>query len=431
MRKNRSKIREGKIARRANGGPNVMLNASDIFFIRKLYQEDKLSIKEISRRLHVSRNTVRKWIRNPDLPVEIISRPRSPEREFLDQHRDDVKADFYDCEMLCQPLQRRLQEKYRIEVPLRMLERFCKPYRDLPKEAFRRFESLPGEQMQIDFGTKRVTIGGVAADVHVFVAKLGYSRRIFAKAFYGESFAEWANGIESAFEFFGGRTTQIVCDNATPLVNTHQPKKALTESFRSFCEYHRVRAVPTAIRKPRSKGKVENGVKYVKRNALVGKEFGSLQDLNAWLVQWSLTVSDNHVMNLWNKNVTPKELFMIERKKLLPTRPRIVILREETRIVDSCGLIRVDNEAYRVSDALIGKKVQVLISDTTIKVFYPGEPPIELDKATQVYSPRANKEIRDEQAVAAFNDADPLRNNPLQRSLQQYDEFTMPWSSVA
>ena len=94
---------------------------------------------------------------------------------------------------------------------------------------------------------------------------------------------------------------------------------------------------------------------------------------NQWLVRWSLTVSDNHEMNLWNRKVTPKQLFIREKHKLLPLKPRIAVWREEVRVVDSCGLIRVDNVAYRVPDALIGKKVQVLISEETIKVFSPGE----------------------------------------------------------
>ena len=421
----RCKIKDDKIQRRANGGPNVMLSAHVVFVIRSLYREDRLPIKEIARRLHISRNTVRKWIRNPELPVAVKRRPKSPGRRFLEANRDVIKSEFLSCEMLCLPLRRRLLEKYQIEVPLRTLERFCKPFRDtvkLPDKAFGRFESLPGDQMQVDFGTKRLTIGDEEMDVHVFVAKLGYSRRIFAKAFFGESFAEWTDGIESAFSFFGGRPNHIVCDNATPLINTRQSKKSPTDRFRSFCEYHCVVPVATAIRKPRSKGKVENAVKYVKKNALVGKEFESVQELNRWLVRWSLTESDNHLMDLWNRRVTPKELFSVEKGKLLPLKPRIAVQREEQRGVDSCGLIRVDNDVYRVPDGLIGKKVQVLISETTIKVFYPGVAPIELDKAIQVYRPKVNHEIRVDEKGIVFDESDPHRQNPLQRPLEQYDD---------
>ncbi len=171
-------------------------------------------------------------------------------------------------------------------------------------------------------------------------------------------------------------------------------------------------------------GTVETAVKYVKWNALVGKQFNDLQELNQWLVRWSLTVSDNHEMNLWNRKVTPKQLFILERHKLLPLKPRIAVWREELRVVDSYGLIRVDNASYRVPDALIGKKVQVLISEETIKVFSPGESPIELDKVSQVYRPTENSERASENSVVAFDAIYPLRQNPLQRPLNQYDELT-------
>lgn len=136
-----------------------MLSAHVVFVIRSLYREDRLPIKEIARRLHISRNTIRKWIRNPELPVAVKRRPKSPGRMFLEANRDVIKSEFLSCEMLCLPLRRRLLEKYQIEVPLRTLERFCKPFRDtvkLPDKAFGRFESLPGDQMQVDFGTKRL-----------------------------------------------------------------------------------------------------------------------------------------------------------------------------------------------------------------------------------------------------------------------------------
>lgn len=431
MKKKLRKIRDDKFQRRANGGPNVMLNDNVVSVIRSLFHEDQLAIKDIARRLSISRNTVRKWVRNPELPVLVKSRPLSPGREFLESNRDAVKAEFFNCELRCLPLQRTLLDKYQIEIPLRTLERFCKPFREavkLPDVPYRRFETKPGDQMQIDFGTKKLIVSGQEIAVHIFVAKLGYSRRIFAKAFFGESFAEWANGIESAFAFFGGRPVRIVCDNATPLINTQHPKKKLTDRFDSFCKYHGVIPVATAIRKPRSKGKVENAVKYVKWNALVGKQFNDLQELNQWLVRWSLTVSDNHEMNLWNRKVTPKQLFIFEKHKLLPLKPRIAVWREEVRVVDSCGLIRVDNAAYRVPDALIGKKVQVLISEETIKVFSPGETTIELDKVSQVYRPTESSERGSEDSVVVFDANDPLRQNPLQRPLNQYDELT-DWST--
>ena len=57
----------------------------------------------------------------------------------------------------------------------------------------------PGEQLQIDFGERRVEIGGVAVKVYLFVATLGYSRRLHVRAYGHEKQDSWFDGMESAF----------------------------------------------------------------------------------------------------------------------------------------------------------------------------------------------------------------------------------------
>ena len=65
-----------------------------------------------------------------------------------------------------------------------------------------RFETPPGRQLQIDFGETRVSIGGESVRVYLFVATLGYSRRIFVQAFRHERQSAWFDGIEAAFAPF-------------------------------------------------------------------------------------------------------------------------------------------------------------------------------------------------------------------------------------
>ncbi|MBF5093665.1 transposase [Azospirillum sp. INR13] len=66
------------------------------------------------------------------------------------------------------------------------------------------FETRQGEQMQIDFGVRRVEIGGVATAVFLFVANLGFSRRRHVRAYRHEKQDSWFDGLESAFRVFGG-----------------------------------------------------------------------------------------------------------------------------------------------------------------------------------------------------------------------------------
>ena len=110
-----------------------------------------------------------------------------------------------------------------IHVSLRTVERAVAPLRrDLvtAARASVRFETQPGEQMQIDFGERRIEIGGVPTRVSLFVATLGYSRRLHVRAFGHERQEDWFAGLESAFQAFGV-PREVLLDNAHTLVLHH------------------------------------------------------------------------------------------------------------------------------------------------------------------------------------------------------------------
>jgi transposase len=96
-----------------------------------------------------------------------------------------------------------------IVVSLRTVERAVSPLRrGFAAEALAtvRFETPPGRQLQIDFCERRVTIEGERDEVPLFVATLGYSRRVCAQAFRHERQSGWLEGIEGAFRQPSERT---------------------------------------------------------------------------------------------------------------------------------------------------------------------------------------------------------------------------------
>lgn len=62
-----------------------------------------------------------------------------------------------------------------------------------------RYETPPGHQLQIDFGTVRVPVADEPLKIHLFVATLGYSRRTFVTMFLHERQSAWLQGLEDAF----------------------------------------------------------------------------------------------------------------------------------------------------------------------------------------------------------------------------------------
>ncbi len=116
-----------------------------------------------------------------------------------------------------------------IVVSLRTVERSVSHLRhELAAEALAtmRFETPPGRQLQIDFGQRRIAIEGEdPGRVFLFVATLGYSRRVYAAAFRHERQSVWLEGIEGAFRHFRGLPGELLLDNARALVNCQSARK--------------------------------------------------------------------------------------------------------------------------------------------------------------------------------------------------------------
>lgn len=374
-----------------------MFSAEDKALIRTLYAEKHVSIRCIAQMVHVSRNAVRRQIREEGK----ARAARSAAGAFLKEHAIDVQELYLACEMRCPPLRRRLNKDYQQDIPLRMLQRFCSPMR---AEARRktyledeegkplRYETLPGQHMQVDFGEKDVLVNGAWLHLHFFVCKLGYSRRMFAKAYYAETQDAWLDGMESAFRYFGGIPYCIVCDNASSLVRDHYANDdalKFTERFYHFLQYWGIKGIATAVRHPRSKGKVEAGVKYLKGNAVVGIDKRDLEAWNVWLELWCRTESDKRRLNtLFSGPFTPRERWLLEAPALRPySKPGIAGTFFEKRKVGRDGLIRVDNRYYRVDNAYIGLEVQVQHGKENIIVRYGTKEVATLNKARDAFNP--------------------------------------------
>ena len=188
-----------------------------------------------------------------------------------------------------------------IVVSLRTVERAVADLRrELAAEALAtvRFETPPGRQLQIDFGERWVAIGDEQVRVYLFVATLGHSRRVYARAFRHERQSAWFEGLEGAFRHFGGLPKEVLLDNAKALVEHHDPatrEVVFNARLHAFARYWDVRPVACAPYRARTKGKDERGVGYVKRNAIAGRGFASWAALEAHLAWWMREVADQRV----------------------------------------------------------------------------------------------------------------------------------------
>ena len=223
-----------------------------------------------------------------------------------------------------------------------------------------RFETEPGEQAQADWGQVRVLFGSQIAEVHIFVMTLGYSRRGWAEGYEHERMESLLAAHEHGFEHFGGVTREILYDRMrTVIQGEREGKKRWNPTFKAFAEYWGFEPRVCRPYRAQTKGKVESGVKYVKRNFLPGREFRDLEDFNAQLAAWQAEVADRRIHGTTHE--PPIERFAREANALTPLADRAGFLAAmpRPRVVAEDWLVSIDTNRYSVPWRLIGATVEV------------------------------------------------------------------------
>lgn len=227
--------------------------------------------------------------------------------------------------------------------------RFVRPLRVAARQpaATVRFETPPGQQAQVDFGQRRVWIGEAPVAAHVFVFTLGYSRRLYATAFPDERLDAVLDGHEQAFRHFGGVPEQIVVDNAKPVVLHHGRDAVIWHpAYVDFAGFYGFRPWAHWPYRPQTKGKVESTVKYVKRNALAGKRFGSWAHLNDWLLEWATTIADLRVHGTTHE--VPRERF--RARAAHAARDPVIASAILDRLLHHATTVNIKGESYRLKE---------------------------------------------------------------------------------
>jgi transposase len=331
--------------------------------------------KRISREVGCSRNTVREYLRRGGWrPMDVAARAGvlEPHREWLAER---LRRHRGNADVVRQDLARELG----IEVSLRTIQRAVEPLRrELRAQAVAtvRYETPPGQQLQIDFGSTAVAVGGQSQRIHLFVATLGYSRRCYVTVFLHERQSAWLQGLEGAFLHFGGVPQELLLDNARALVTEHNVQTRevkFNDRFHAFCRYWGVTPRACAPYRARTKGKDERGVGYVKRNAIAGHGFDSLEALHAHVARWMREIADTRVHGTTGEPPVVRFEREAAALKPLPAKAPFLQVRELNRRVHTDACIELDTNRYSVPWKLIGESVTVIVAERQVRVLYAGQ----------------------------------------------------------
>jgi transposase len=263
-----------------------MIRSRTVNTIHELATQGK-SIQDIAITLGIARNTVRKYLRHPELCA--MPHPRPNRRSKLDPFKEQIKKwvnedHCYNCEAM---LPRLLAMGY--TGSLSVLKAFVHPLR--PPQAGRapvqRFETKPGEQVQFDWGEFKYEDEGVPRKVYGFTAILCYSRMRFVTFVKRCDCPTMIRCLMEAFEYFGGLPKAALTDRMKSVFLEMEEKTPRWNArFADFMASIGVAPRVCRAYTPQTKGKVERSVGVVKQNFWPGVCFTDLDDLNRQAHIW-------------------------------------------------------------------------------------------------------------------------------------------------
>jgi len=236
----------------------------------------------------------------------------------------------------------------------------------------RRFESEPGGEAQVDFGTGAPLCGpdGKRRKTYVFRIVLSHSRKAYSEVVTRQTTDDFIRCIENAYYHFGGVPMRMVLDNlraAVKKADWFEPE--LNPKVRAFAAHYGNVFLPARPYRPTYKGKVERGVGYVQDNALKGRTFDGLEPQNQFLLEWERTVADTRLHGTTRHQVG-KRFLEVERPALLPLPPgRFPFFHEGRRIVHRDGHVEVEKAYYSVPPEYLARGVWVRWDARMVRVY--------------------------------------------------------------
>jgi transposase len=327
-----------------------------------------------------------------DLDAESVqNRPQAPtgsetpKQSSGDVERADLSGPKSQCREYREHIEKKLAEglsAVRIHQDLKIDYGFSGSYysvrrfiRSLSKKTslpFRRMETEPGQEAQIDFGTAAYVIDadGKKRRPWMFRIVLSCSRKAYSEVVWRQTTDNFIAAIENSFHYFGGVPKTLVIDNlkaAVQKADWYDPE--IHPKLQSFAAHYGTAIMPTKPYTPEHKGKVESGVKYAKNNALKGHTFGSLAEQNDHLLHWESTVADTRIHGTTKKQVRG-QFIAVDRPALMPLpRDRFAMFHEARRSVSRDGHLEVDKAYYSAPPEYIGRRVWVRWDTRLVRVF--------------------------------------------------------------
>jgi transposase len=363
------------------------------------------SLNEMSQSLGVDRKTIRKYVAPAAAAGIVPGGPAKAGQEWADLVREwfpelsdarlrqvtwpaiGVHHDYITAQLKAgvrmSTIHQRLRDERGLAASVASFRRYVAA--NLPEEARRSqvtvwnpYQAEAGEQAQIDYGQLGRwldPVTGKLRTVWAFVMVLACSRHMFVRPVLKMDQRAWTECHVEAFAFFGGVPARLVPDNLKTGVDKpdlYDPK--LNRSYAELAAHYGCLIDPARALKPRDKPQVERPMPYVRDSLWRGREFASLEAMQAEAARWSLEVAGQRACRPL-EGAAPAAVFeAVEKDALrpLPAGPFVLATWATAKIGPDIHA-QVDKVLYSVPWRHIGKTADVRITATMVQFFIGGD----------------------------------------------------------
>ncbi len=278
--------------------------------IRDYHGNQGLKVGQIARALMLDHRTVTRWINEPRyLPKQAPTRASKldPYKPLINQW---LEAYAYSAQQIFQ----RLQEEG-FDGGYTIVKAYVRKVRPRRPPAFLTLSFAPGECAQVDWGMYgSVPVGETRRKLSFFVMVLSYSRMMYVEFTLSQTMEQFLACHQHAFEFFGNRVPEnIMVDNLKSAVLKRLTGEApvFNPRYLDFANHYGFTIKACNVRKGNEKGRVENGVGYVKKNLLNGLQIPDFSVVNPTAQIWLETIANVRIHGETHKR--PVDLFAEEQ----------------------------------------------------------------------------------------------------------------------
>jgi transposase len=354
--------------------------------IRRMYFREQLSIREIVKRSGLSRNTVRDWLRQPQMtePKYPVRPSQSVVDPYLDQLRHWIRTDSHrakrerrTAKLMFEAIRAEgyLGSYVRVAIQVRKLRQALS---DAPeRSAYVPLSFAHGEAFQFDWSCEYAWIGGLRRRLDVSHCKLCASRAFWLVAYFSQSHEMLFDAHTRSFTAFGGIPRRGIYDNMKTAVDKVGRGKArsVNARFDAMCGHYLFEPDFCNVASGWEKGIVEKNVQDRRRQIWVevaDRRWSSLSELNAWLAQRCQIAWDTMTHPQWPL-MTIADVLQDERLHLMPLPKPFDGYVEQPVRVSSTSLIHFQRNRYSVPTPYAHRVVSLHIYPDTLVLVADGQ----------------------------------------------------------